>query len=534
MTSRLRIKKTGKLGFGVKLRFGEKLSRDEWFHLDLPHEQEEQAEDRLKRLQRMAKLLADVGEYRRIYLEEAAASATERAFRAAEKMVEELSPVAAPETEVQTFRTVVQRFTSGELHELYPDELKPKSRKGLERSEQQLRVFFPLLGDKTFDEITRDDIQKAKLLVPKGLATTSRAVYLRELARILRIAVEPLGLAEKTVGLKVRQATSSTLFTFLYPAEEATLAGCLDVPFELRFLWAFMVRNGTRISETLCIDWDHIDLESGVINIAAEWTKTGVARFWDLAPDVLEALRLRRRQIPDAELVFVPPIGFRSFTRHTVWHRFLPALKTAGLTRRGIFRPDRGENQLRLHDLRASFCTLARALGQPDRWIMDRSGHENASVFEGYDRGARHAKERNLGWFAPMPAALRMIAPAPAASGQSRAKTPKTTRKEADLTFVTETPAPPPPPINPANLGGPARPMAPDAPFGPAGFSISGQRLPLSAEHLSELLDLARTAKRWHLVAPLGEALEDAERVREAARPKVTDIATARRRKEDR
>ena len=533
MNSRLRIKTTGKLGFGVKLRFGEKLARDEWFHLDLDHGQEEQAEDRLKRLQRMARLLNDVGAHAdaRAYLDEAASQRHERGFRAIEERVEKLSPAAAEQAPVMTFRKVVQQFTSGALHELYPDELKPKSSKGLERSAQQLAVFFPALGDKTFDEITRDDIQKAKLLVPKGLATTSRAVYLRELARIMRIAVEPLGLAEKTVGLKVRQASSSTLFTFLYPAEEAALAGCLDVPFELRFLFAFMVRNGTRISETLRIDWDHIDLASGVINIAAEWTKTGVARFWDLAPDVLEALRLRRRQIPDAELVFVPPAGFRSFTRHTIWHRFLPALKTAGLTRRGIFRPDRGENQLRLHDLRASFCTLARALGRPDRWIMDRSGHENASVFEGYDRGARHARERNLGWFNPMPAALKMTAPA---LGQSRAKAPKMPRKEAVLTFVTETHPSPPPPINPANLGGQPPSLAQEGPFGPCGLSTLGQSSPLSADALSELLDLARAAKRWHLVAPLGEALEQAERVREQASPKVTDIATARRRKEDR
>ena len=534
MNSRIRKKTTGKLGFGVKLRFGEGLARDEWFHLDLPHEQEEQAEDRLKRLQRMAKLLADAGDYRRLYLEEAAATPTERGFRAAEKMVEELSPVAEPQKAATTFRMVVNDLCSGKLHELYPDEIEFKSPASLDQTSARLAVYLPLLGDLTFDAITRDLIKKAKACIPK-CAKTTRSKYIGELSRILRIAVDPLDIAEMTPTVKVPNASSTDLFTFIYPREEEQVAGSDPIAFEMRFLYAFLARNGGRITETLQYTWAMIDFDNGVINVPAEITKTKRARYWDIDPDVLEALRLRRLQIPDAEFVFVPPPDrAEPMNRRYVWGRFLDDMRAAGLTRAGIFQTTSGARRLRVHDYgRSSFVTLARALGMPDRWIMDRSGHESVSAFEQYDRAVRHVRERNLGWFAPMHLALKMVA-APAASlGQSRAKATKTPRNEAPLTVRARPSVYPPPPINPANLGGQTPPMAQEGPLGPWGLSISGQRNSLTAEHLTDLLGLAQKAKRWDLVTALGEALEDAERVREAASPKVTDIATARRRREE-
>jgi len=534
MASRIRIKKNG---FGVRIRFGEKLARDEWFHLDLPPEQEAQARDRLARMQAMARRLAEVGEHAeaRAYLEEAAKSLHERGFRAIEKMVEGLSPAVEPKRAPVTFRKVVERLGTGELRRLYPEDVKAQATETRDRQRQRLAVFFPVLGSKTFDEITKELLNEAKLLIAEDLSARTRACYLRDLRLVMRLAVDPLGLVEHTPTVKVPTPSTEDLFTFLYPSEEAQVLVALDIPIEMRFLYAFLCRNGTRITETLRLTWDHVNLEAGTIHMAKAWTKTGRARYWDLAPDVLEALKVWREMHPGATHVFVPPAvsldskGRRArvpkrLTRFYVWDRFLRDLKVAGLTRREIFSPDDGENQLRIHDTRASFVTLARALGMPDRWIMDRSGHESAKVLEKYDRGARSARERNLGWFAPMTLVL----------GQSWAKTPKPSTKESNMTDPRHRSHYPPPPINPANLGGQTPSLAPEGPLGPAHLSISGQKLPLTGEHLAELLALAQTARRWHLIAPLGEALEQAEQLRQAAHPKVTDISTARRRKEER
>ena len=75
--------------------------------------------------------------------------------------------------------------------------------------------------------------------------------------------------------------------------------------------------------------------------------------------------------------------------------------------------------------------------------------------------------------------------------------------------------------------------MAQEGGFGPSDFSISGQSSILSSDHLSELVELAQRAKRWHLVAALGKALDTLERAREQERPKVASLESARRRKRD-
>jgi hypothetical protein len=51
---------------------------------------------------------------------------------------------------------------------------------------------------------------------------------------------------------------------------------------------------------------------------------------------------------------------------------------------------------LRLHDLRASFVTIAFANGRDERWIRDRTGHRSGAL-ERYRRVARTVEELDLG-----------------------------------------------------------------------------------------------------------------------------------------
>src|SRR3972149_7279049 len=104
MASRLR-KKTK--GWGARVRFGELLGRDEWIHLDLPHDQEAVALDRLARLGVMARRLAELGKHieARAFLEAAGAQRSERGFAAIEtRGAEEMVPESAPQTTPMTFR----------------------------------------------------------------------------------------------------------------------------------------------------------------------------------------------------------------------------------------------------------------------------------------------------------------------------------------------------------------------------------------------------------------------------------------------
>lgn len=538
MSKRLR-KKTQ--GWGGRVRFGEQLARDEWIHIDVPHDQEPTATDRLARLQAMAKRLSELGKHAeaRAYLEEAGATRNERGFTAIERMVEEMAPERTAQRTPKTFRKVVTELCDGTLHELYPEEVGYRTKESRDARRTMLAAFFPALGDKLIGQITRDDIDEAKRLIPKVKQNT-RMRYCRELRKVMQLAVEPLRLCEHVPHVSVPQETETDLFQMFYPDEEEQLAGAtVAVSLEERFLLAFLCRNGGRITETLQYTWDALDLERGKMRVAKAWTKTGRARYWDLEPDVLEALRIRRTMIPDSALIFVPP-PLRSLTRQSVWHQLHPNLRAAGLTRSELFEAPEGERALTLHDLRGSFVTLARSIGMPDIWIRDRSGHESPKMLEKYDRGVRHARERGIGWWAPMAIALGL----PGAQvrtrlgeqlggnalgpkrGQSRAKEAQTTMKTDPRTVRCVSSDGPTHPINPANSGTGSPSLDPNGTLGPAHFSISGQSSTgLTSDQLQRLHDLSARAKQWDLVAALGLELEARA---QAEAPNVSSLVAAR------
>jgi integrase len=560
-------------GWGARIRFGEKLARDEWIALDIPHDQEPLAHDRLARLQVMARRLAEIGQHddARAYLEEAGKTRHEGGFRAIEKMVEEMTPGSLVRRAPMTFRQVVQQLCDGELHERYPDEVNYRTKQGRDGRRTKLATYFPVLGDKTFDEITDDDIAKAKQLIPRernpeypdGIKRNTRVIYCRELRYVVnKLAVEVLRLCEATPLVKVPRSEGTDLKQVLYPDEDALLVGAtMAVSLEERFLYAWLTRNGTRITETLQYTWEAFDLERGIIRVRKEWTKTGVARTWLLEPDVLEAMRLRRRMIPDAHLVFLPP-PLRKFTRGTVHQQLHPNAKRAGLTRVELFNPPDGERALTTHDTRGSFVTLLRALGVSDRWIMDRTGHESTKEFEGYDRGTRQARAQVLEWWAPMAVALRMPGAKVFATGSELAKklgpkwvrvwakTYETPSKVAKRTVRCEKVPDASSPFSTGTGGVEDLSIALVDPLGPAQISISGQRLQTAQVVLpgaplevpaDPYLETLRAARRqaeddsnFAHAAALGQLIEQHLHARAAAAPpKVTDIADARKRRDE-
>lgn len=585
MASRLRRKAQG---WGARIRFGEKLGRDEWIALDVPHDQEPLAAERLARLQAMAKRLSELGKHveARLILEEAAASRHERGFRAIESMVEEMVEETAPGALARpaplTFRQVVQRLCDGELHERYPEKVNERTQEGNDTRRARLAHFFPVLGNKTFDEITLEDIEDAKLLIPrersrqhpKGVGRNTRVIYCRDLRFVVNtLAVKVLRLTESTPLVEVPRQESkrkARLKQVIYPEEEAMIAGAtIAVSFEERFLYAWLARNMTRISETLQYVWDAFSLERGIIRVRAEWTKTGVSRTWLLEPDVLEAMRLRYadlvranggRPIPGDTLVFQPP-PLRVLTRGTVHQHLHAHAKAAGVSRRELFDPPAGERQLTTHDFRGSGITLCRAVGVPDRWTMDRTGHETIKEFEGYDRGTRQVREQALEWWAPMAVALRMPGAKVFATGAELAKrlgpkwprvwakvyeTPekmplRTNRCESPhngsqpfSSTISEVEQPsirPNDPLGPAHISisGQSGQRTETAPHEPLGLPVGGYTTALSEATLRRLLDLASRAGEWDAVGELSAQLKAAEAARET---NVASLDAARRRRD--
>lgn len=412
MAARMRTRRdTG--GLSVRIRYGE--GQDSWFDLNVDASAPDVAEDRRKRLQRLANLLKAAGKGAQSHgiLEKIAAEKSERAFRLAEAAIEGFTPESVKASVgPRTFRQVAEYYSAGLFQDDYPDSVrKRKGKTSLELSAKRLEVYYPVLGSLTFDAITDELVEKAKKKIPK-LDHNTRRAYLQELRRVLRIAARPLKLVPTALDIEVPPKGPRKSFTFLYPSNEYQLISSSRIPFERRFLYAWLGRNGERITEALLITWSHVNLKDGTVRVEADWTKTGVARFWDLDHDVLEALRLRHAALKPlaTHRVFVSPLG-RPMNRRSVLRWMVADLRKVGLDeeRPELLEAGAGEQTLRVHDLgRGTFVTLARAMGRPDRWIMDRTGHDSVSSLELYDRVTRHAQSRNLGWLAPMGRALGM------------------------------------------------------------------------------------------------------------------------------
>lgn len=539
-------------GWSVKLRTAQ---GDHWFAIGLDHEAGEQAaEDRRVRLQRLANLLkaAGRGAQTRELILEAAAERAEKDFRKIEVAIEGFTPDAvAAEKGPRTFREVSEYFASGRYQDEHRDSVKKRKEAGsLALSKARLDVFLPVLGTLPFPAITKELLAQAKKRIPDVDVNTRRA-YLHELRRILRIAHRPLDLYPAALDVELPPKGPRKVFTFLYPAEEFRLVSCLRLPLQRRFFYAYLARNGERVTEALQITWGHMDLVNGRVRVEAAWTKTGVARFWDLDEDVLEALLILHAsaQPKPTDRVFVGGNG-QPMKRGTVLYWMRKDLVTAGLERPELHAAGEGEQTLRVHDLgRSTFVTLARAMGRPDRWIMDRTGHDSVSSFEDYDRLTRHARERNLGWLAPMGRALGLAGATSQGPdwargqaygvGQTVAKTVKTPRNAPYSPVAHERQPNALTDENPAKTPSPESPETPVGPRGQPGSEVVGQSRGQSAGEdttvdpveraLAFAITEATRAQRWDVVLACTTELSRRELHRSA--PTVTSLADARARK---
>lgn len=419
-------------GFEIRLRYG-KGKRDRFLLATLD---EAVALEREPRMERMARKLSAAGDGpgALLLLREAAAAAGDaKRFASVERVVdkvcaEQAQAHAAPAVaSYSTFRQIAQAWTSGELARDWEDYVAPKDPESRKEDAAVMATFLPALGDKAVDELTDEDIDTARRLIPKGKHPNTRRKYLLRLRTVLRIAVR-LKFADKAPEIVIPRRKPSNLFGYLYPQEEALLIAHTGTPLLYRVLYGYLARNGCRIGETVQLTWDHIDLETGDIHIDKRWTKTKKARRWVLDADVFEALEAwhRHQGCPKGEALVFPGRGNKHITAAAVTRRLIGDLKAAGVSRKSILSGGDGISPIRLHDLRASFVTLALRAGRDLKWIMTRTGHETLDVLQQYDRLVRDAEEHHLpSWFEHMAKTIPELRP-PRQGGPSLGQTPET------------------------------------------------------------------------------------------------------------
>ena len=84
---------------------------------------------------------------------------------------------------------------------------------------------------------------------------------------------------------------------------------------------------------------------------------------------------------------------FTGFDEDRVAETFRAHLRLAGVNRAELFEHNDNSRQIRVHDLRATFITLALANNRTETWVQDRTGHKSSVMVNRYRRQARQANE---------------------------------------------------------------------------------------------------------------------------------------------
>jgi integrase len=315
--------------------------------------------------------------------------------------VEELLATESVSPESILFRDLALEWTSGGLHERFPDYV---TKKDSSDDKTRLRLYInPLVGDISIVNFKLEDGQKVMRKLPPAASSAQRRQVAQVMYKLLRYAVAPCGYREQSplpVGFlpKIRGGKAKQ---YLYPDEEAAILRCTNIPIVYRMVYGVLAREGLRLGElignkkkkTPPIDWAEFDLVRGVVTL--DKNKTNDARAWMLDPSTVRALRLWKK--------FSPRTPFPDADPNRLAPRFREHLELAFTVRPELTAPATSQRRpIRAHDLRATFVTIALANGKSESWIQDRTGHKSSAMINLYRRTSRTFADLQLGTLLPM------------------------------------------------------------------------------------------------------------------------------------
>lgn len=305
--------------------------------------------------------------------------------------------VVAPPRATTTFKEFAEDWTEGRLHQRYPDNVKKKDTADDDAGRLRKHVYG-VVGNVALADFRLEHAQAVMAALPSDLSASSRRHVAQLIRRVLQMAVYPACVI-KTHPLPrgfLPNVSDPKAKSSLYPAEDAKLLDCADVPLGARIFYGFDCREGVRLSEAERLTWNDFDLERGGVTL--DVNKTDQPRAWALSPGVATALSrwwvLQGRPGPDERVFDIAAMNAaRSLRAH---------LKAAGIDRAVLFERSATRQPIRVHDLRATFITVALANGRTETWVMDRTGHTSSAMINRYRRAARSLAELGAGDFIPL------------------------------------------------------------------------------------------------------------------------------------
>lgn len=431
------------------------------------------------------------------YLEQAAAAPNSPAFNGVCKGALLLSKDEPTATGPCTFRDICEMWLSGMLHMRFPKTVPSQTQETAENSRARIvRHIYPHIGDLAARNIGQSHYDAVMAKLPKTLQCRDKIAGF--MVRVLDHAVR-LKLIDKNPidpnTVPPPRDPNAVAFTYLYPDEDERLLSCELVPLGRRAFYGVLTRNGFRSSEAGNLRVGDVDFANGTITLDDNKT---TPRCWQADDDVLRALR---RLIPtDAE---PGDKVFPWYDRRGLSAQLRRDLKTAGVDRRNLFVKSDKRRPIRIHDLRATFVTLAMAAGRNEKWVKQRTGHTTSIMLSRYERRAGDATEAGHNhWLGDLEALLWPKDATPMGRGvgqvisiqrkKAGSRSSSTTADPLQVHAGTTLSRESDPPAGRSKRGGPP-------PEGGAGQSI---------DNLTAAIASASAAGRWAIVDRLTAQLE--------------------------
>lgn len=226
-----------------------------------------------------------------------------------------------------------------------------KSTKLKPRTKEQAKIYINALidelGHMALSEITEGFFEEWIEDLKHKMKRTTFADYAKYLSKVLRHA-HAKGVIQRLPVIRNPDPKKKTGRAYTHAEVRAMLDACSpSSELQLRLcLQGFM-----RLREMLGLQWDRVDLKSGLITLRPEDVKTGSrtgeGRSFYINDEILSLLRMRRKTVTGSDFVF--PARF-DHTRHqwqnkTAWRRIKKDAKIKG--------------KARWHDLRHTALTWA-------------------------------------------------------------------------------------------------------------------------------------------------------------------------------
>jgi integrase len=313
-----------------------------------------------------------------------------------------------------TFRQLGDLWTTGRLASMFPRYVRQK--KSADDDESRLRLYvYDHIGDTPIRDFAPPkglelaERVMASLPGPSELSNATARHVAQTVHRVLGLAVYPLRILEVHPlprGFMPRPANDKAK-SYIYPDENAKLMCCKRVPLVERLFYGFLTREGARVGEIRALQLYELDLQHGWGHL--DETKNGRPKDWPLSPGTLEALKRYRDRFmrfkEGAAHVFARGDG-TLLDPYEIAENLRRYLRLARVERPQLYLKNRHRLQLRAHDLRASFVTVALANGRTESWVADRTGHLSSQMINRYKRWARGHAEQNLGDWVPLHEAI--------------------------------------------------------------------------------------------------------------------------------